>query len=655
MTARNKINVLPAALRNQIAAGEVVERPSSVVKELVENAVDAGSKRIDVNIERGGQGLIRVRDDGSGIPKDELALAVTRHATSKISSVSDLNSISSFGFRGEALPSIASVSRFIISSKFADESEAWSLHVEGSEIIDEGPAVLSAGTSVEVRDLFYNIPARLKFLKTETTEARRCNQILFRISLANPEIGFSLVSNGRELFRLPPDQSLTDRLSGFWSAKQCESLLEVGYESAGIKVSGLAGIPSVTQSRSDRILMYVNGRPVQDKLMISAVRAAYKGRLISREYPIAVIFLTVPPELVDVNVHPAKMEVRFRDEKDVFSAIRGSIVQALSRYEMGVFDPQGESERNMPGIGLESKADLNLERKSIERRKDEQQELPITPGDKFSTYREFRDTDFSKSADSFTGASRNSAIAPPEEKDFSLHQNVSTYGNDNLSGYGNGAGNDYEEDAVNKTEDPRVLSATTSQAESVERVDRVPGTGMDYLGQVADTYLVLRLANGALGLLDQHAAHERVLYANMLHQRTSGNYRPLAMPLEIVLHPSEAERLQEMWEELLSAGFRLETSGSTVTMKGVPPTLEPGEAKEYLRSALGGEARTLKDLWIMLSCKSAIKAGQPLARDEALALLETWVTCPEKEYCPHGRPVFISFSALDMEKMFKRK
>lgn len=652
MTDIKSINVLPAALRNQIAAGEVVERPSSVVKELVENSVDAGSSRIDVSIERGGQGLITVRDDGSGIAKDELRLAVTRHATSKISNVDDLSSILSFGFRGEALPSIASVSRFKIASKSVNEDEAWTLHVEGSEIVDEGPAVLPGGTSVEVRDLFYNVPARLKFLKTETTEARRCNQSLFRISLANPGVGFSLVSNGREQFRLPPDQSLKQRLSAFWSRKQCEGMLEFEYDSAGIKVHGLAGIPSVTQSRSDRILMYVNGRPVQDKLMISAVRAAYKGRLISREYPLAVVFLEVPPKMVDVNVHPAKMEVRFQEEKQVFSAIRGAIAQALSRYEMGLFEePQAASSDSGDELGI-----IDSPRKD---KKQSQHQLPVTPGDKFSTYREFRNTDFSSMPDSqdasiipahhdFTEPLTGSGI----DTELSFNQDSSPYASD--------TGREHPVIAAERMNSEQLDTPGSSPAAQVvsqreSGSDRIPGTGMDYLGQVADTYLVLRLANGSLGLLDQHAAHERVLYANMRRQRTAGDSRPLAMPLDIALHSSESEKLQDMWEELRSAGFMLETSESSVAMRGIPPTLEPGEAKDYLRKALSGEARTLDDLWIMLSCKSAIKAGQPLARDEAMALLETWVLCPEKEYCPHGRPVFVSWSAADMEKLFKRK
>lgn len=675
MIERKKINVLPAGLRNQIAAGEVVERPSSVVKELVENAVDAGSTRIDVNIERGGQGLISVRDDGFGIPKDELRLAVTRHATSKISNVNDLSAITSFGFRGEALPSIASVSRFRISSNSSGEAEAWSLHVEGSEIIDESPAVLAHGTAVEVRDLFYNIPARLKFLKTESTEARRCNQILFRISLANPHIGFSFVSNGKEQFNLPHGQSLADRLGTFWSSKQCESLLDVGFEAGGIKVKGLAGIPSVTQSRSDRILMYVNGRPVQDKLMISAVRSAYKGRLISREYPLAVIFLDVSPELVDVNVHPAKMEVRFRDEKQVFSAIRGSISQALSRYEMGILDsPEtGEGDEDIQIIGNSSDSQKKV--------KQEQQDLPLQPREKFSTYKEFRDTDFSaepvyendtvndfqpnhdKFAENYDSEVKNSGVDQEKsrtldansgiESQYSLRQDSLPY---NISSRESAGGNSHQQNTFSENSDSdRIESVQSGLTESVTGALRIPGTGMDYLGQVANTYLVLRMANGALGLLDQHAAHERIIYANMHRQRTTGDYRPLAVPFEIALHPSEAERLQDIWEELLSAGFRLETSVNSVSIKGIPPTLEPGAAKEYLRAAVGGEARTLDDLWVMLSCKSAIKAGQPLANDEAMALLETWVKCPEKEYCPHGRPVFVSFSVLDMEKLFKRK
>ncbi|SMF00268.1 DNA mismatch repair endonuclease MutL [Desulfovibrio gilichinskyi] len=644
--SRSKIHVLPAALRNQIAAGEVVERPSSVVKELVENSIDAGSSQVDVIVERGGQGILAVRDNGSGIPSDELNLAVTRHATSKISAVDDLSAITSFGFRGEALPSIASVSRFKMSSCTAESQEGWFINVEGGDVVDEGPTVMPGGTWVEVKDLFYNIPARLKFLKNESTEARRCNQVLFKVSLANLETGFSFTSNGKEQFRLPPNQTLPDRLAVFWPRNICESLLTFSYAVGEMKVSGCAGVPSLAQGRGDRILMFVNGRPVQDKLLLSAIRGAYKGRLISREYPQAVIFLELPPELVDVNVHPAKMEVRFQDERSIYSIIHNGISQALSRYELGVIE--GEDVSQTRAEHSSAKSPLTASPKNIPTAS--HVSLPIDPRPKFSSWNEFKNTDYSNDRDEhvdFTSTPTHSVEAR-RSPDYVNEQPLEYEARDNESSR--------NENFENSENVPVKHSVQTEQLFSAPRSNFVPGTSIEYLGQVADTYLVLKLVNGSLGLLDQHAAHERVIYYHMRAERTKGEYRPLAIPVELALHPSEVSRVQEMWEELRNAGFILELeNGSNLSMRGIPPSLETGEAKEYLRAAVDGQAKNLDDLWIMLSCKSAIKANQPLALDEALALLEAWVKCPQREYCPHGRPAMISWSFSEMEKLFKRK
>ena len=648
--SRSKIHVLPAALRNQIAAGEVVERPSSVVKELVENSIDAGSSQIDVTVERGGQGILAVRDNGSGIPPDELNLAVTRHATSKIADVEDLSAITSFGFRGEALPSIASVSRFKMSSCTADAQEGWFINVEGGDVLDEGPVVMPGGTRVEVKDLFYNIPARLKFLKNESTEARRCNQVLFKVSLANLQAGFSFTSNGKEQFRLPPNQTLPDRLAVFWPRNICESLLTFSHEAGEMKVSGCAGIPSLAQGRGDRIIMFVNGRPVQDKLLLSAIRGAYKGRLISREYPQAVIFLELPPELVDVNVHPAKMEVRFQDERSIYSIIHNGISQALSRYELGVIEGEDISQARTEHTELYSSANSSLTASSKNMPTASHVSLPIEPRPKFSSWNEFKNTDYSNDRDErtdFTSLSTPSAEAG-RTPDYVNEQPLEYEARDNESSRTDNFAS-FEKESIKP-------SVQTEQTFSAPHSNFIHGTSIEYLGQVADTYLVLKLVNGSLGLLDQHAAHERVIYYHMRAERTKGEYRPLAIPVELTLHPSEVSRVQEMWEELRNAGFLLELeNGSNLSMRGIPPSLETGEAKEYLRAAVDGQAKNLDDLWIMLSCKSAIKANQPLALDEALALLEAWVKCPQREYCPHGRPAMISWSFSEMEKLFKRK
>ncbi len=624
------IQVLPTGLKNQIAAGEVVERPSSVVKELVENSLDAGATRVDVTIEKGGRALILVQDNGVGVAMEQLPLAVTRHATSKIRNFEDISTIDSFGFRGEALPSIASVSQFVMTSCAKGADEAAFIEVRGGELVNQGPAALASGTRVEVRNLFSNTPARLKFLKTEATENKRCHESLMRISLAHLQSGFSLTMGGREAFRLPPGQDLATRLQTFWPPAICEGLHVFDFEREGYRAHGVAGSPGTAQGRANRILLYVNGRPVQDKMMLSAVRQAYKGMLISREYPQIVLFLELPNAEVDVNVHPAKLEVRFIEESRVFSIIRGGVMQALSSMNdvedtatMGSRSG-GTENSSVSGFGGEPSASLAVSNggNGFAPAKTLHQPMSVSNRPKFSTYREFQ-----------------SEYNPPSDIPLPVSP----------------AKNRLDSNDDTPTPDRvRTVPLSSSQPGTVQETT-LAGTNLTYLGQVADTYLVLR-QNDSLVIIDQHAAHERVLLAVMREERTRGDSQPLGIPLEMTLHPSEVEVLHELWDGFRSMGFQLEMEGPTkVLVRGIPPTLDTGKAKEYLTDALVQKARTIDDLWIMLSCKSAIKAGQPLAVDEAMALLEVWLKTPERDYCPHGRPAVLKWTATDLEKKFKRR
>ncbi len=578
MPDRKPIQILPQALKNQIAAGEVVERPASVVKELVENSLDAGATRVEVAINHGGRGRILVADNGHGIERKELELAVTRHATNKLTDAKGLAAIRSFGFRGEALPSIGSVSQLTMTS-VVDGKDAWFIRIEAGELAQQGPAALASGTRVEVEDLFVSVPARLKFLKTESTETKRCQDVIMRMALANPATAFTFSSNSRQIFALPPNHSLADRLAAFWPPAICEKLITVERTQGDYLLTGLIGSPSTAQARGDRILLFVNDRPVQDKLLLGAVRQGYSGRLLSKEHPQAVLFLTLPPELVDVNVHPAKQEVRFADESAVFTTVRQGLFHALSTVEglpaTSPVQTTGISEPRFPSGQPASQTRHHL--KGLR--------------EKFSGYQEY-------------------AAKPPET----------------------------------------CLPLTPGQKKATKAVG-----SLDYLGQIANTYLLLRQGDSLL-LIDQHAAHERILLAAMRSERSKGDCQPLALPVEMSLHPSEATKLQQLWNELRKTGFLLQTSGpNLVRMQGIPPTLDTGQAKEYLRAALSSQAKNMDDLWAMLCCKAAIKAGQSLADDEALSLIETWLNTPEKDYCPHGRPVVISWSPSKLEKLFKRK
>jgi DNA mismatch repair protein MutL len=617
--SRRSIALLPETLRNQIAAGEVVERPSSVLKELVENSLDAGATRVDVALEGGGVALLSVADDGSGIPAGELALAVTRHATSKLASAADLFAVTSYGFRGEALPSIASVSEFSLTSRATGSEEAARIDVAYGDTRDEGPAALASGTRVEMRRLFASTPARLKFLRTESTEAKRCQETLMRMALARPDVAFSLVSGGRELFRLPGGQTLADRLAHFWPRAVMEGLAPFERERDQLRARGLAGRPSHAQPRPDRQYFYVNGRPVQDRLLMRAARDSYKGRILSGEHPQIVLFLELPPEEVDVNVHPAKLEVRFRDEGAVFSLVRlalepvaaeGALAEAAAGYGSAGYGfaadgaglPSPGFAGPRPGVRPPAWTPGGSDRSGSHSDK---------PG-MLNSWRDFQSPARERSVPLPITPAAATADSAPEPQGL-----------------------------------VRAAPAATPLSEA----------GLEYLGQVAGTYLVLRQgAEGGLLLVDQHAAHERVLLTAMRRARTDGSSQPLALPLELALHPSEALRAQELWDGLASLGFRLELAeGGGLLVRGVPPSLPAGRAAEFLREALAEKLDGLDGLWAMLSCKAAIKAGQELALDEAMALLEAWLASPEREHCPHGRPVAVSFGTADLERLFKRR
>lgn len=600
----HSIRVLPPELQNQIAAGEVVERPSSVLKELLENSLDADARRVQVLVDRGGQGLIQVQDDGVGILPDELELAVTRHATSKIVRQEDLFALRSFGFRGEALPSIASVSRLKLTSATAAGGEAFFIEVDGGRVVNQGPAALAPGTKVEVRDLFVNVPARLKFLKTPATEGKRCQDVFCRLALTRLDVHFEYVVGSRAALSMPATDDLRQRLALVWPETVTRRLLPVDYDQAGMRLEGMVSAPQSVQGQADRLFLYVNSRPVQDKLLLRAVRDAYQGRLLTREYPQAALFLTLPPEEVDVNVHPAKAEVRFRDQQGVFSLVRQGVLQTLERLEERRFFEAPCAAP--PGAFPERPASADFEGSFPSY----SQSARTKP--KFSALREYQ-RQFEQPAPASTF---------PKHAPFAAIL-----------------------DASRKT----TPSLPDTSAESP-----LARAGMRYLGQVLDSYLMLASPDGLI-LVDQHAAHERVLLQR-LKSSVRALPRDLLPTLEISLHPAQQDRLRDLWAQFPELGFRLATPRpGLLEVQGVPEHLEPRQAREFLMETLDGRATDMETMWTLMACKTAIKAGQPLAVSEALHLLEVWLECPDKSFCPHGRPIMLRLGRADLERMFKRR
>ncbi len=652
---RRAIRALPPELKNQIAAGEVVERPASVIKELVENSLDAGATHIDVTVTDGGQTLIAVRDNGSGIPREELELAVTRHATSKVYDLDELMRIGSYGFRGEALPSIASVSDFRITSAPASDdpatpSEAFCIHVLHGTVRDQGPAALHRGTLVEIRDLFANVPARLKFLKTQSTETKRCQDLLSRLALARPDVGMTFSVGQREVWRFPANQTLRDRLAVLWPPAITDEMLPFDLQRQGYRAYGLAGHPQTAQPRADRMLFWVNGRAVNDRLMLRATRDAYKGRLLSKEYPQAVLFLELDPEWVDANVHPAKNEVRFRDENAVYLATRRAVEQALDSLTTlqqvpPAFAEDAEASQHTPASGQEDPREARPagfwgsadHAPIISRTREADTSAPNEHADSGT----FVPSPGIRASAATGMALREPAYAPRH-----------TQGTLDLPPAAQPPRAEDSQDAA----EPAYASHDDAPAQT-ETGDAAVHIGtLTYLGQIDDTYLVVRQGRGTLMLLDQHAVHERILYQRIRRDASQGHSQLLAIPATMALHAAEAARLQEMWTELGDMGFSLQTEGSgALRIKGIPLALSQGEAREFLREVLSGQVQSMDAMWALMACKSAIKAHQHLTRDEAAGLIAQWLDTPDRTYCPHGRPAVVQFDGDALEKLFKRK
>ncbi|MFO7802185.1 MAG: DNA mismatch repair endonuclease MutL [Desulfovermiculus sp.] len=585
------IQILSPELQNQIAAGEVVERPSSVLKELVENSLDAGATRIQTAIQGGGQSLIQVEDNGWGMSPEQLPQAMARHATSKISTFRDLLHIASFGFRGEALPSIGSVSRVCLRSIQAGQREGAELQVEFGLLSQVKPIPFREGTSIQVKDLFANTPARLKFMKTQHTEVKRCQETVCRFALANLKTSFAFATNDRNVLDFPAGQSLLQRLQNIWPPGITDKLQEVDERDDDYILSGYVGHPEAAQAKGDRILFFVNQRPVQDKMLISALRQAFKGRLLSKEYPQAALFLHIPGQEVDVNVHPVKLEVRFRDEQRVFKLLHHSISSALSWS----VSPDQEEHASYSSAS---------EAASIE------------PKYKFHTFEDF--------------LAPQAAEGQADGWEKGLPQPDSRVDN--------------PQDQIVSCEQSRIPAQSGFVG------------GFIYLGQIQDNYLLLTSNNGELVLVDQHAAHERILYHRFSTQGQTGQKRPLALPVQRALHPSEEERLDRIVPAMRQMGFALDRSQpGTVLIRAVPAHLDPSQAKEFLDHILHQQAESQDDLWQTMACRQAVKAGDALSAQEALELIQLWLSTPDKEYCPHGRPAMVALGAKQLERMFKRR
>lgn len=594
-----KIRHLPDHLVNQIAAGEVIERPAAALKELVENALDAGATRIEVDLRDGGKSLIAVRDNGSGMSRDDLLASVERHATSKLPD-NDLLKIEYFGFRGEALPSIASVSRLSISTRERG-GEAWDITVEGGRKSDAMPGSQAEGTRIEVRDLFYSTPARLKFLKTNSTEYAVAKEMLQRLSLANPHVSFRLTHNGSPSFHYAvlsedPAEQIRQRLKDMMGADFVASSLPVEAERNGHRLTGWIGLPTYSAGTGQEQFLFVNGRPVKDRLLLGAVRGAYMDVMARDRYPVVVLSLTCPFDEVDVNVHPAKAEVRFRDN----AFVRGMIVSSIHH----ALHAQGISRNG------------NLSQQTLQ---------------KFQ-------------AQSFTPY---------------------TTGNQNASFpvYGNLAEKTY--DAYQPVMDFQPSARFDPPPPEAETEIQYPlGSAR---AQIHENYIVAQTEQGMV-LIDQHAAHERLVYERFKAQVAEGGIEKqgLLTPDIIALEDTDCARLLEHAATLSRLGLEIESFGiGALAVRTIPALLSgridttrliqdlAGEISEK-ESATGLEEK-INALLSTMACHGSVRSGRRLSVPEMNALLRQMEETPLSGQCNHGRPTYISLSLNDIEKLFGRR
>ena len=641
----NEIRLLPPEVCNQIAAGEVVERPASVVKELVENALDAGADQIKVLIEEGGKELIEVTDNGHGMDAVQARLALERHATSKISSAADLFGVSSYGFRGEALPSIAAVSRFSLTSRTREMEAAVKIEVAaGGEVLEESVGA-PVGTKVTVADLFYSVPARKKFLKTTNTERGAVLERLQRFAMAHPECSFLLEHNGRRLMNATRGDREIDRVGsvlGLELDTQLRALNEAGSDE--IKVRGYVSLPLVQRSNSRHLYFFVNRRAVRDKALLQALLKAYEGTLPRGRYPAAALFLTVADGAVDVNVHPAKEEVRFADGGRLFGLIRQAVAETLSGYPSlssaaDFFAPAGGVTAGMPAVFSADESRGNS--------------LPPT----------FYETSVPEGS-SGVGEFSKLAISSRSQSAVTTEGGYQRVDLDPLGRRHPQTG----ERPVNgsRSEDFSSLSPSFNGSETL------PGlqgselgffSAMMLVGSLWNAYIILQ-SNDKCYLLDQHAAHERVIFEDLKKRRLgSGTAQRLLLPAQVECTPGEEAQAQECRELLNILGFEFESLGPrTLVLQTVPLLVDGLQVDTVFLETLadiasggrGHESAAIDAMLARLACRMAVKANQPLSALEIRSLLEKLDKTPLAHTCPHGRPFYFSLDRREIEKRFQR-
>jgi len=638
-----KINVLSFEIANLIAAGEVVERPSSVLKELIENSIDSGATEIVAEIKRGGVALIRVTDNGSGIQKEDLPIALKRHATSKIKEREDLDGILTLGFRGEALAAISSVSMLTIISKTADAESATMLVAEAGEVVDISEVGAADGTTVVVENLFYNVPARRKFLKKDATEAMNVAALVEKVALSRPDISIQLIIDGIQRFKTPGDSNLLNTVYAVFGKDFASKLIKAEGEVSGVRVSGFIGRSDNVRKNRNMQNVFINGRYVKSLTAIAAIEKAYTSYIAPEAFPACVLFLEMSPQIVDVNVHPAKLEVKFADERIVFEAVYHTVKNALENHEyrpelslgqkhrtdrnpLGAFVPIGQPQK-LDQIKIQDRSNPS-EKTGYDAYKssDVRVDKPINLGSG-TLKRKANDSDAMtpKSSVELLERYREARPATPIAQQPELPKNP----------------------VINHTED----------------------LVQDYkiIGEAFDCYVLVEF-DGALLIIDKHAAHERVIFEDLkATQKNDGRTatQQLLLPITVLLTSDEASCAEELISEMNSLGFEYTVNGRAADITSIPNAVSASEAEglfselidDYMRGKGNpetNEAIRRERALYQIACKAAIKGGRAYDRSIIDWLVKKLLSLPDITVCPHGRPVAYKLTKSELDRQFDR-
>ncbi len=637
-----KIQQLSASVVNKIAAGEVIERPASAVKELMENSLDAGSTRIDVTVEHGGTELIRIADNGCGVAPEDIALTIASHATSKIGNADDLFHVQTLGFRGEALASISEVSHFLLRSRTHDADCGSEMLVHGGSVQEAQPCGCPPGTIIEIRNLFYNTPVRKKFLKTTQTEFGHISEAFTRMALAHPHVHFTLKHGSRQVHDLPPSADLRDRVRVFFGEEIADQLIEVESENDRVTLRGFVGNPRFSRSNNRMQYLFLNGRFIKDRALQHALGEAYRGLLLTGRYPIAFLRMEMPPEMVDVNVHPTKLEVRFQDSGRIYSQLLGTLRTKFLTSDLdATYRPSNDESA---ATNMDSQKAENLREELVA---------------------------WAKGAVDSEGSSTNAA--PRRQADFDLDFRSDNHTPLQLTPINRSAV------GAGSLPLPPIPSGVTpahlrdqEDAEPEEQSDAIAeetqggGVGFQQRAiQLHNRYLIAETDEG-MAVIDQHALHERILYEELREKALARRLevQRMLVPETLNLSAQEFAAVEGATETLQQIGIEVEAfGGDTILIRSYPAILGRRKPAEIVREVVDQlltegknlEKRDLLDeLLHMMSCKAAIKAGDRLSSEEIDALLELRHLCQDSHHCPHGRPTALVFTKEELDRRFQR-